>query len=377
MIFVTILVGLIGLAYVLYFISFAIGVRSIRKKDKSLSDKQTVGSISVIIPFRDEIDRLPGLIKSISGLDFTGLKTEFIFVNDHSTDGSYHWLREETKNAQCSFKLLDSHKSGKKAALSKGIESATYDIIVTTDADVFLPEKWLQTISRNFSGEIKMLVMPVGIVLNNLSFFQKFQALEVLALSCMGTGAVGINRPLTANGANLAFDKKAFYEVGGYNPEIDFPGGDDEFLLHRIHEKYLNGISAIHQATCLVKTFPVNSLKELIQQRKRWIAKSKFHRSGRYKLFTFIPGITMIVLFVLLILTPFSLFFFLNFCLLFGFKIFGDFFFFNQIVDLQSGLKKWSVYLIGIPFYQLTYMLGMIVLGRWHTFEWKKRSYGN
>jgi cellulose synthase/poly-beta-1,6-N-acetylglucosamine synthase-like glycosyltransferase len=309
-------------------------------------------------------------------LDLSGLKVEFIFVDDHSTDESKVWLEDKLPALSFEFKLIHAVESGKKAALSAGIQLADSEIIVTTDSDVILPEKWLQLISRNFSENTKMMIMPVGIILNNLNAFKKYQALEVLALSSLGMGAVGMKIPVTANGANLAFEKKAFYEIGEYNPEKDFPGGDDEFLLHRMHQIYPESISAIYNPECMVRTYAADSMKELIQQRKRWIAKSSRHRNLSYRIMMITPVLMMILMLILAVSAPFSKSMFHHFIKLLGVKILTDFFFFTQIVDLQPELKKWRLYLLGVPFYQLLYMAGMFVYGRWHTFEWKKRNYG-
>ena len=366
----------IGIAYLTYFYYLSIGLKKVRRMSKNLDSKPVEKSISVIVPFRDEINNLPALLISISSLDLKELDVEFIFVDDHSKDESKAWLEKNLQDLNISYKLIHASESGKKAALNTGIQTAISDIIVTTDADVVLPEKWLQLISRNFSMNTKMLILPVGIVSNNLNAFQKFQALEVLALSTLGMGAIGMKRPVTANGANLAFEKKAFYEIGGYNPEIDFPGGDDEFLLHRMHKKYPDSISAVYNQDCVVKTYSADSIRELIQQRKRWISKSSRHRKLSYKIMMITPVLMMLMLLFLAVFAPFSEIMRLNFYILIGVKILTDFFFFTQIVDLQPELKKWRLYLLGVPFYQLLYMAGMFVYGRWHTFEWKKRNYG-
>ena len=40
------------------------------------------------------------------------------------------------------------------------------------------------------------------------------------------------------NGANIAYTKKIFEEVNGFKGNEHIASGDDEFLMHKIFEKY-------------------------------------------------------------------------------------------------------------------------------------------
>ena len=78
-----------------------------------------------------------------------------------------------------------------------------------------------------------MIVGPVSFH-QEKSFFQKIQSLEFLSLIAMTAGAIKTGHPIMCNGANLAYEKQAFFDVGGFG--IDrFSSGDDVFLLHRKH----------------------------------------------------------------------------------------------------------------------------------------------
>ena len=65
------------------------------------------------------------------------------------------------------------------------------------------------------------------------------QSLEFLSL--IGIGAASIVRTkiqTCVNGANIAFKKKVFAEVHGYDDNKGLASGDDEFLLHKIFNLY-------------------------------------------------------------------------------------------------------------------------------------------
>jgi glycosyltransferase involved in cell wall biosynthesis len=108
-------------------------------------------SYSVIIPFRNEDKNLLKLINSFKQLDMSALNVEFIFVNDHSTDQ----FQEICKHVKFKFVSYDlpHGQTGKKAALTYGIEKANGEIIVTTDADCEVPSGWVREAILLFGGK--------------------------------------------------------------------------------------------------------------------------------------------------------------------------------------------------------------------------------
>jgi dolichol-phosphate mannosyltransferase len=86
--------------------------------------------LSIIIPVYNEQASLPEVLKKISKTKFE-LKTEIIFINDHSTDKTLKILKK-TK-----YKILTHKKNkGKGAALKTGFQKAKGDIIAIQDADL-------------------------------------------------------------------------------------------------------------------------------------------------------------------------------------------------------------------------------------------------
>jgi len=87
-------------------------------------------TLSIIIPAYNEQESLPKVLKRISKTKFR-IKTEFIFIDDCSTDDTLKILKK-TK-----YKVF-SHKvnQGKGAALRTGFEHAKGDIIAIQDADL-------------------------------------------------------------------------------------------------------------------------------------------------------------------------------------------------------------------------------------------------
>src|SRR6202012_3482401 len=89
-----------------------------------------------------------------------------------------------------------------------------------------------------------------------------------------GAALIGNGQASTCNGANLAYRKDVFYAVGGFKGIDDLASGDDELLLQKVAEKYPGKIGFLKSYDAIVYTHAKHTLKEFLQQRRRWASKS-------------------------------------------------------------------------------------------------------
>ena len=90
----------------------------------------------------------------------------------------------------------------------------------------------------------------------------------------IGGAAIQLKNPNMCSAANLIFEKQVFYEVGGYTSNDNIASGDDEFLLHKAFKLYPNNIHFLKNRNAIVLTTANTSLKQLSDQRRRWVSKS-------------------------------------------------------------------------------------------------------
>ena len=246
---------------------------------------------SVIIAFKDEETNLPNLLQSLKELTYPAGLFEIILVDDHSTDASAEITR------QYDFvRYIPAQGKGKKQALSTGIQAAKYEWIVTTDADCTVPPDWL----RYFDSAIrqkkpKMLLGAVRLAPYKF-FWSRFQQFEFLSLQAITIAGVYFKHPFLANGANLAFEKQAFFAVNGYTGNRQIASGDDVFLLEKFQAEFPGKIFFVKNKNAIVQTLPQPDVHSMIQQKIRWAGKTKHLHANLPKLVGIITILSNLIL---------------------------------------------------------------------------------
>ncbi|MEX2379992.1 MAG: glycosyltransferase [Vicingaceae bacterium] len=275
----TVVFVLIALAYLFLVFSFIVGNYRLLPKPSLRKEEQKAES--VIEPFRDEAKNLASLIDALMGQDYPPEKVELIFIDDHSTDRGAEIVKKKLENS--TFQLLSMDKQfGKKAALRKGVEAASNEMIITTDADCKMGEKWLESMMAYFRDHNTHLLIGPLTFQREKGIWEAIVRTEFAALIASTAGAIGINRPFMSNGANLGFPRALYLSLGEDDLKTNVASGDDVFLLHAIKKKFGNKAKITFAADkdALVITQATSSLKDFFSQRLRWASKSRYYRDA-------------------------------------------------------------------------------------------------
>lgn len=262
-----------SLPLLIYFITsviFRFGLRRRRKGGNS-----TQHFISVVIAARNEEDTLPDLLESLLRQDYPADKYEILVVNDQSDDNTARILSNYSKRcdqiSSVHITATPDEYSPKKYALSRGIEEASGDIILTVDADCTVKPTWISTMNSYFEENVGMVVGLSAIrPEDETSLLQRWQSLDFIALMAANEAAMNLGIPLSASGQNLGFTREAFEQVGGYRPISDRATGDDVLLLQLIRNRTDFAIVFAGNPRAHNSTRPETTLNDLLQQRIRW-----------------------------------------------------------------------------------------------------------
>jgi biofilm PGA synthesis N-glycosyltransferase PgaC len=236
-------------------------------------DQKPSIKISVIIPARNEEENIGKLLSSLEEQTYPSHLFEVIVVDDHSTDDTATIV-----NGYSFAKLIrlefDDINSFKKKAIETGIAVASGDLIVTTDADCIVPMGWLTTIA-SFKEKTNSVFIASPVVLENESnFLQTFQVLDFLVLQGITAASVQKKFHNMCNGANLAYERKAFFEVNGFTGIDHIASGDDMLLMQKITKRFPGKISYLLSKDVIVTTQAAKTWKEFFSQRIRWASKA-------------------------------------------------------------------------------------------------------
>lgn len=244
---------------------------------------------SIVIPFRNEAENLPGLLRSINKLNYPSSHFELILINDASEDASLKICFDFKKAfPDRQIRIADNLRisnSPKKDAISLAIQSSKFDYIITTDADCIVPTNWLQAFNEKIlASSGKIIAGPVQLIPQDFTVRDKkllhiFQELDFMSLQAAGAGGFGLGKAFICNGANLCYNKSSFYEVDGFRGNNDISSGDDVFLLQKFTSKKLTAFF-LKSKDAIVLTQPQHDLTSLISQRIRWAAKTPAYKSS-------------------------------------------------------------------------------------------------
>jgi len=349
-----------------------VGFTRINVKKRVVRKPVNSSKISVIIPFRNEEELLLNCLGSLQNQIFDTNSYEVILVNDHSSDKSVELAENFIARSDINIRITSlTDKTTKKAALKQGVELATHSLIATTDADCILPTNWLQNISLTFSNNNSMLLGPV-MFSKMPGFLSAFQTLDMLALQGVEFGALGFNKPILNNAANLSYTLASYKNVNGFD-SFNTPSGDDIFLLEKFkfHNKKIEGLLS---NDFIVETKPEATLSSFLNQRVRWASKSKYYKDKLLLLFSglvLIQNISLLLIYVGILLVENHRLTFLFFLLT---KWLIDFILLFLVASFFNR-KSTMFYFIPVQFVYPIYIIIVWIASITLKFEWKGRKY--
>jgi cellulose synthase/poly-beta-1,6-N-acetylglucosamine synthase-like glycosyltransferase len=258
------------------------------KEFKPEAEVPGIINFSVIIPARNEEDNIAKCLQSVLHQTYPSNLFEVIVINDHSTDNTVPVI-QQFQQQHPNLKLLHLHElvtdpalnSYKKKAIEQAIKISKGDWIVTTDADCIVTPRWLSMFASfiNKTGAL-FVAAPVKFT-NTGSFVSIFQCLDFITLQGITAASVSNSYHSMCNGANLAYNKQVFFEVGGFFGIDNIASGDDMLLMHKIYKKYRRQVKFLLSKDVIVETEPMPDWKSFFNQRIRWASKADKYEDKR------------------------------------------------------------------------------------------------
>lgn len=243
-------------------------------------------SVTVIIPARNEAHNIGPCVQSILDNNFPPALLEIIVIDDFSTDNTAETAEALLTGNRGKVLRLKEYlskderlNSYKKKALEIAISEAKGQLIITTDADCMVPPGWLQQITGLQEQQNAVFIAaPVSFTPGNpkgkKDLLYYFQSLDFMTMQGITAASVNMNLGNMCNGANLAFSKAAFDQVGGYKGIDHIASGDDMLLMHKMQQQFRNGICYLKSKAAIVDTAAQPTWQDFLNQRIRWSSKA-------------------------------------------------------------------------------------------------------
>ncbi len=257
----------------LYCAAILLFITGLFKKDTAKTENKPF--VSIIIPAKNEEINIGGILSDLKNQTYPEDLFEVIVIDDESTDNTAEVVNDFFGHIP-GLKLLtttgiESSLRYKKRPLDLGIRQSSGEILLLTDADCRVSPNWITAMVSCFTENTGMVIgfseaSPVT------TMIQKLEALDFLMLLSAARGSAALGAPYACTGQNLAYQRRAFDEVGGFSAFASQVGGDDTLLMQQIKQKTSWQIVFSSNPDSFVTTVPQETLWGFITQRIRWAA---------------------------------------------------------------------------------------------------------
>lgn len=341
--------------------------------------------ISIIIAARNEEKNIGDCIRSIIAQTYPKNKFEIIIVDDHSTDSTVSIIQSfQNENIRLlhlsDFIKAEELNSYKKKSIGTALQFANGELIVTTDADCTASPQWIETLAA-FYEEKSPVFVALLVAFKNPSkkdgffkrFFKIFQALDFMALQGITGASVFKKIHAMCNGANLAYQKKVFYEAGGFDGIDKIASGDDMLLMQKIQSLYPDKTLFLKSKNIIVETKPAEDLQEFLDQRIRWASKADSYTDKKITSVLLLVYLLNLWIFIVGISSFFFLKSFYFFLILIAIKILVELIFLYPVAKFFGKEKLLWWFIPAQPFH-IFYTLIAGWLGKFGSYRWKGRN---
>ena len=263
---ILIIYGVIALVELLLIFSF-----QFRFKDagNSVSKKS---KLSILVAARNEVGNLQRCLEALLVSDYDLKQVEILIGDDNSADNTSQLIKayQEKHHSIVGIKIQEE-KDGliaKGNVLAQLVERASYDKLLIIDADMAVSKNWMSKMS-DLLDEYDLVsgyttVASLGTMDKEAVQYYDW-AVVLHTMKSMGD----LIQPISILGNNMAFNRVAYEEVGGFRG-LGPTDVEDLGLLRQFQKFGKSSFQYIGEEGS-AKTLPQLTFKEMLIQRCRWM----------------------------------------------------------------------------------------------------------
>ncbi len=136
-------------------------------------------SVTIVIPLYNEGEQIYKTLHSLAAQNYPADKFQIIVVDDASKDDSVLWAQKAAQEFPSIVILQNAENMGKRLAISRAVEMASSEFIVSVDSDVIVDKNAIAELMKGFTAEQIAAVGGRVYVLNcHKNWLTKMQAIK-------------------------------------------------------------------------------------------------------------------------------------------------------------------------------------------------------
>ncbi len=242
-------------------------------------------ALSIIVPAHNEESKIMVCLNSIAMAAHGRNNIEVICVDDGSTDNTGRIMMDFIHKYQNKIAgtYIRRDTVGKAHALNAGVRASHHELVFTLDADTTIDSSFLNRITSPFSDP------SVGYTFGTLAinpahqkgWLTHYQALEYSFITLLlRSSTILFGYPIWFCGAVVCYRRQALIEMGLFSADSLTEDVDISYML------YHKGYKAVFLPDIVAYTEPMNTIRELANQRMRWNYGAIQNTIKHSKLFT-------------------------------------------------------------------------------------------
>lgn len=257
-----------------------------------VSAHPTMG-VSVIICGKNEAHHLTATLSQICDQAYPNF--EVIFIDDNSTDTTATVVAKLQNVYKHLYYYKNEHTQqwlGKKGALDYGIQKATHQVLLLTDADCQPSnENWLSGMMQHYEDNIVIGYAPY--YYNAPGVLQKWIQWETLHTFLQYSSYAYFHTAYMGVGRNMLYSKKCYYKALANKDFLQvynkLPSGDDDLLLQEMAAH--TQVAVCIRPDCFPYSPSPPTWKQYWHQKARHISTGKYYHV-KPKLFLGLYGLS-------------------------------------------------------------------------------------
>lgn len=226
---------------------------------------------TILVAARNEERNIRACLQSLLAQDYPADRLQLIAINDESEDGTLQIMKQVAATAPETLRVISTvpdHTAvrGKARALAQGIDQATGEILLFTDADCTPPPTWARSVVEHLARDVD--VATGFTIVGHNTTFGALQALDWLHLHAIASAALEFGVLMGCIGNNFAIRRSAYQRVGGYRG-MEFSVTEDFALFAAVLRTGGRGIFHCHPDAAM-QTEPCPTLLDVLRQKQRW-----------------------------------------------------------------------------------------------------------